>query len=252
VYARFPARPPPVWTGCQPAELLQALQVVMCGDALLSPAVTRRPVSEFVARPPEAVAAGPVGPMIRYCNTPSGRVAYSTMGAGPPLLFDSGWTTHLQRQLQLFSFGEFVRRLAEHFTVIRYDNPGCGLSDRDADLSFEGQVTAALAAADAAGAEHFRIFGASQGGQVAAAIAAMHPDRVEALVVYGTCASGSDLAPAEVRESIVALVRAHWGLGLKALTGAFVTDPTAEDVAAFTDAQRACASAAVAARLLEV
>jgi pimeloyl-ACP methyl ester carboxylesterase/DNA-binding CsgD family transcriptional regulator len=190
--------------------------------------------------------------MIRYCSTPSGRVAYSTMGAGPPLLFDSGWTTHLQRQLQLLSFGDFVRRLAEHFTVIRYDNPGCGLSDRDADLSFEGQVTAALAAADAAGAEHFRIFGASQGGQVAAAIAAMRPDRVEALVVYGTCASGSDLAPADVRESIVALVRAHWGLGLKALTGAFVTDPTAEDVAAFTDGQRACASAAVAARLLEV
>jgi hypothetical protein len=58
--------------------------------------------------------------MIRYCSTPSGRVAYSTMGAGPPLLFDSGWTTHLQRQLQLFSFGDFVRRLAEHFTVIRY------------------------------------------------------------------------------------------------------------------------------------
>jgi hypothetical protein len=54
---RFPARPPPVWTGCQPAELLQPLQVVMRGDALLSPGVTRRLVSEFVARPPDAVAA---------------------------------------------------------------------------------------------------------------------------------------------------------------------------------------------------
>jgi DNA-binding NarL/FixJ family response regulator len=41
----------------QPAELLQALQVVMRGDALLSPAVTRRLISEFVARPPDAVAA---------------------------------------------------------------------------------------------------------------------------------------------------------------------------------------------------
>jgi len=50
----------------------------------------------------------------------------------------------------------------------------------------------------------------------------------------------------------VALVRAHWGLGLKALTGAFVTDPSAEEVAAFTRLQRASASAAVAARLLEV
>lgn len=38
----------------EPAELLQALRVVMRGDTLLSPAVTRKLVSEFVARPPDA------------------------------------------------------------------------------------------------------------------------------------------------------------------------------------------------------
>jgi len=54
--------------------------------------------------------------------------------------------------------------LAERFTVIRYDKPGCGLSDRDGmDLSFDGQVAAALAVADAVGAGRFRLFGASQG-----------------------------------------------------------------------------------------
>jgi DNA-binding NarL/FixJ family response regulator len=41
----------------QPAELLQALRIVMQGDSLLSPAVTRRLISEFVARPPDAVSA---------------------------------------------------------------------------------------------------------------------------------------------------------------------------------------------------
>jgi DNA-binding NarL/FixJ family response regulator len=41
----------------QPAELLQALRVAMRGDALLSPAITRRLISEFVARPPDAIAA---------------------------------------------------------------------------------------------------------------------------------------------------------------------------------------------------
>jgi len=169
------------------------------------------------------------------------------------LLFDSGWVSHVLLQLDLFSFGSFVERLAERFTVIRYDKPGCGLSDREgADLSFDGQVAAGLAVADAVGAERFHLFGASQGGQVAAAIAARHPERVQTLVVYGMCASGRDLAPAEVRTSVVALVRAHWGLGLKALAGAFVTDPTAEDVEAFTQAQRAGASAAVAAAMLEV
>jgi pimeloyl-ACP methyl ester carboxylesterase/DNA-binding CsgD family transcriptional regulator len=194
-----------------------------------------------------------VSPRIRYCSTPAGRVAYSASGTGPALLCDTGWITHLRAQLELFSFGAFIERLAERFTVIRNDNPGCGLSDRDAaDLSFEGQVAAALAVADAAGAERFRLFGASQAGQLAATIAARHPDRVEAMVVYGMCANGADLAPAEVRESVVALVRAHWGLGLKALAGAFATNLTAQDMAAFTQFQRSTASAAVAARMLEV
>jgi pimeloyl-ACP methyl ester carboxylesterase/DNA-binding CsgD family transcriptional regulator len=194
-----------------------------------------------------------VRPTVRYCATPAGRVAYSVSGAGPALLCDSGWITHLRGQLELCSFGSFVERLAERFTVIRYDKPGCGLSDRDGiDLSFEGQVAAALAVADAVGADRFSLFGASQGGQLAAAIAARYPERVEALVLYGTCASGGDLAPAEVRDSVVALVRAHWGLGLKAIAGAFVTDPTAEELEEFTRFQRASASAAVAARLLEV
>jgi DNA-binding CsgD family transcriptional regulator len=66
------------------------------------------------------------------------------------------------------------------------------------------------------------------------------------------CARGSDLAPADVRNSVVALVRAHWGLGLKAIAGAFITDPTAEELDAFTRFQRASATADVAARLLEV
>ena len=192
-------------------------------------------------------------PAIRYCATPAGRVAYSAVGAGPPLLCDSGWITHLRGQLELFSYAAFMERLAGRFTVIRYDKPGCGLSDRDGiDLSFDGQVAAALAVADAVGASRFSLFGASQGGQLAAAIAAKCPERVDALVLYGTCANGADLAPTQVRDSIVALTRAHWGLGSKMLAGIFVPDPTAEDVETFTRLQRAAASAAVGSRLLEV
>src|SRR5262252_327219 len=192
-------------------------------------------------------------PAIKYCATPAGRVAYSTAGAGPPLLCDSGWITHLRGQLELLSFATFMARLAERFTVIRYDKPGCGLSDRDGiDLSFDGQVAAAIAVADAARAGRFSLFGASQGGQLAAAIAAKCPERVDALVLYGTCANGADLAPAEVRDSIVALMRANWGLGSKVLTGIFIPDPSAEDVEAFTRLQRASATAAVGSRLLEV
>jgi pimeloyl-ACP methyl ester carboxylesterase/DNA-binding CsgD family transcriptional regulator len=161
--------------------------------------------------------------------------------------------THLRGQLDLFSFGPFVERLAGRFTVIRYDKPGCGLSDRDeADLSFGGQVAAALAVADAAGASRFSLFGASQGGQLAAAIAARYPGRVDALALYGMCACGADLAPPAVRDSVVALMRAHWGLGSKVLTGIFIPDPGPEEIEALARLSRASASAEVASRLLEV
>ena len=42
----------------KPEELLQALRVVADGEALLSPAVTRALIGEFVARPPDAQTAG--------------------------------------------------------------------------------------------------------------------------------------------------------------------------------------------------
>jgi DNA-binding NarL/FixJ family response regulator len=45
----------------EPADLLQALRVTMRGDALLSPAVTRRLISEFVARPAEVFASADLG-----------------------------------------------------------------------------------------------------------------------------------------------------------------------------------------------
>ena len=142
---------------------------------------------------------------------------------------DSGWITDLRGQLALFGFRLFVNRIAERFTLIRFDKPGVRLVDRDwgAQLSFEEQIAAAIGVADAVGVSRFRMFGASQGAQLAAAVAARHPERVERLVLYGTCADGGDLAPSAVRESGWASSGANWGLGLKALVGTFMTDPSA-------------------------
>jgi pimeloyl-ACP methyl ester carboxylesterase/DNA-binding CsgD family transcriptional regulator len=195
-------------------------------------------------------AAG-VQPAVRYCRSPVGRIAYSVTGAGPALLLDAGWVTHLRAQLELAAFGEFLDGLAARHQVIRFDKPGCGLSDRDGgDASFEGQVTAALAVLDAVGADRFSVFGASQGGQVAAAIAARWPARVDSLVLYGTCARGADLGPPEVRESLLGLVTAHWGLASRLLGGLFLADPGPDDLQVFARLQREAATAPVAGRLL--
>jgi pimeloyl-ACP methyl ester carboxylesterase len=160
------------------------------------------------------------------CAPPNWREVERIVGLGPSLLTDHpviehGWRWHM----------------SERGSV---------------DLSYDAQVATALAVADAMRADRFCMFGASQGGQIAAALAARFPDRVESLVLYGMCASGADLAPPELRDSIVSLVRANWGLGLKMMTAIFIPDPGADDIDALARLQRESASAAVGSRLLDV
>ncbi|MET8825233.1 response regulator transcription factor [Streptomyces sp. NPDC004610] len=49
----------------EPAELLQAIEVVAGGEALLSPSVTRTLIGEFVARPPDRATAPGLGHLTR-------------------------------------------------------------------------------------------------------------------------------------------------------------------------------------------
>jgi pimeloyl-ACP methyl ester carboxylesterase len=58
---------------------------------------------------------------------------------GPPVWAGKGCWLLLRGVLAGLLFtGSFIELLAERFTVIRYDKPGCGLSDREpVDLSFE-------------------------------------------------------------------------------------------------------------------
>jgi len=34
-------------------------------------------------------------PVIKYCGTPAGRIAYPAAGSGPPLLCHAGWVSHV-------------------------------------------------------------------------------------------------------------------------------------------------------------
>src|SRR6266511_4263993 len=79
--------------------------------------------------------SGPLGDpeprqQIRFCVTPSGvRVAYATVGRGPALVVPAAWLGHLELAWQDPAVRAFHAPLAAHRTVVRYDKPGCGLSD---------------------------------------------------------------------------------------------------------------------------
>ena len=73
--------------------------------------------------------------------------------------------------------------------MIRFDERGHGLSDRDVtDHSLEMRVADLEAVADHAGLDRFAMFAMAQGGPISIEYAARHPERLSRLVFYGSYA----------------------------------------------------------------
>ena len=69
------------------------------------------------------------------------RVAYATLGDGPLLLCDLGRLHHLDVFWRYPPYRRLVEALARRFTVVRWDRPGCGLSEPgQADFTLAGEV----------------------------------------------------------------------------------------------------------------
>jgi pimeloyl-ACP methyl ester carboxylesterase/DNA-binding CsgD family transcriptional regulator len=181
-------------------------------------------------------------------------VVYATAGAGPPLLLIGGWLSHLELSWALPPERHLCEVLAQGRTLIRYDRPGCGLSERpsDHDWSLDDEIDTVEAVVAAVGATRLDVIGSSLGVPVAIEWVARHPQTVDRLVLYGGWVRGSDIAPAPVREHVVGLVSSHWGLGSDVITEIFAPDAAAGARAAFANYQRQASSAATAAALLEL
>jgi pimeloyl-ACP methyl ester carboxylesterase/DNA-binding CsgD family transcriptional regulator len=191
--------------------------------------------------------------VVRFAGTPAGQVAYSVTGSGPPLLYLPGWVSHLGLMWENPEHRRFVEALGREHTVIRYDKLGVGLSDRTRDdFTLESELAVLDALVEHLGFDRFALLGSCEGGQVAAAYAVKHPEALSSLVVYGSCARGTDLAPEDIRRSVLALVRAHWGLGSRVLADIWFPDAAPELTGMFARLQREAASADMAASLLEM
>jgi pimeloyl-ACP methyl ester carboxylesterase/DNA-binding CsgD family transcriptional regulator len=147
----------------------------------------------------------------------------------------------------------FFEALAAGRTLLRFDQPGCGLSgptNRPYTMDLELETLEAVTTA--AGAEEYDLFGISLGAVVAAAWAAAYPDRVRRLILYGGWARGSDIAAPAIQEHVLALVTEHWGLGSDVLTDIFASGADSGTQAAFARYQRESASAQTARAMLEM
>ncbi len=197
---------------------------------------------------------------IRFCTTSDGvRIAYATVGQGYPLVKAANWLNHLEFDWESPIWGHLMRGLAENRLLVRYDERGTGLSDRQAeDMSFERWVGDLGAVVDAAGLDRFALLGISQGGPVAIAYAIQNPERVSHLILYGTYARFPRLpeTPEEVEEAqaLLILMRRGWGQDNPAyrhiFTSRFIPDGTAEQMRWFADVERKSASPEMAVKLL--
>ena len=129
-------------------------------------------------------------PETRYVRSGGAYIAYRIIGSGPvDLVLLSGGFSHVELQLEEPSFARFLGRLAWFSRLIVLDARGTGLSDKTMNLpTLEEQVDDVLAVLDAAGSQRAALFGLSQGGVLASLFAAAHPDRITALILFGTCA----------------------------------------------------------------
>jgi pimeloyl-ACP methyl ester carboxylesterase/DNA-binding winged helix-turn-helix (wHTH) protein len=209
---------------------------------------------------PTAPSAGPLEQRIRFCTASDGvRIAYATSGAGPPLVKPANWLTHLEFDWESPVWRHWLRELSRDHTLVRYDERGSGLSDRDAaDLSFDAWVRDLETVADAGGLDRFPLLGISQGCAVAIAFAARHPERVSHLVLYGGFVQGAlerARTPQELEEATLMTHRMplFWGQDNPAFrlffAAKFVPEGTPEQMRWFSELQRVTATPEIAVRL---
>jgi len=198
---------------------------------------------------------------IRYLKARDGaRLAWAVLGQGPTLVKAATWLTHLTYDLESPIWRHWIEFLSQRFRLIRYDEPGSGMSDWEvADLSparWVEDLEALIEASDPR--EQFMLLGMSQGAAAAISYAVRHPERVSRLILYGGYSQGWALRPDSEAyrrfRAIVDLTQLGWGkdnpVYRQLFTAQFVPEATPEQFAWFNDLCRRTTTPEIATRLL--
>jgi pimeloyl-ACP methyl ester carboxylesterase/DNA-binding SARP family transcriptional activator len=197
---------------------------------------------------------------IQFCTTADDvRIAYASVGEGPPLVKAANWLSHLELDWDAPIWSPLFRELARDHLFVRYDERGNGLSDWDVDeISFDVFVDDLETVTDALGLERFALLGISQGASVSIEYAVRHPERVSHLILFGGYAAGWRInATPEVtkeREAVIALTETGWGQDNPAyrqiFSSTFMPSATIDELKWFNEFQRRTTSPENAARFL--
>jgi len=195
-----------------------------------------------------------VEPRIQFCTTREGvRIAYATLGEGPPLVTTPSSWESLGFVLQESVGGRFYRALAQGLTVVRYERGGVGLSDRHrSEFTSRADVTDLEAVIDSLGFERFALMGSFHPGPAAIAFTARYPQRVNQLILYGTYPCGGELTRDDVKTSLTSMIRSHWGIASRTLADLTAPGVAPELLEGIAQDERQSAAGETVARLVEL
>ena len=129
-------------------------------------------------------------PEVRYARSGEVNIAYQVTGNGLcDLVLVPGFISHLELDWREPRHARFLERLGSFARLIRFDKRGTGLSDRPSTLGgIETRMDDVRAVMDAVSCERAALLAYWEGGPMAAVFAATYPERISALVLFGTFA----------------------------------------------------------------
>lgn len=161
-------------------------------------------------------------PQTHYAKSGDINIAYQVIGQGPiDLVVAPGWISNIDIHWDMPGYETWIGRLTSFCRVIVFDKRGSGLSDRDVgDSALEDRADDLRAVMDAADSKQAVVLGFCEGGSLAKLFAAREPERVLALILFGTFPSTREAvdfpegkAIAEGMNYLVRSVKEAWGKG---------------------------------------
>lgn len=193
-------------------------------------------------------------PKVRFFNATNGKsVAYALHGSGPILVVPAWWVSHLELDWKDKNFRHFFECLGKHHTLVRYDRPGVGLSERQRDsFDIEDEILILSELIQHIKAENFSLLGISCGGPVATIYTQRNPHLVEKLVFVNSFVDSCDIANDDVKQAFCSMVSASWGMGSKMIIDLFDPDMPSEQRKMLGKIHKASASSEMALNLLKL
>src|SRR5205814_3792966 len=127
-------------------------------------------------------------PKTRYAKNGDLHIAYQVVGDGPlDLVVVPGWVSNVEWSWESPFWASVFERFSSFTRLILWDKRGTGLSDPvEGAPTLDERVDDLEAVMEAAGSQRAALFGVSEGGAMALLLAATRPERVSALVLYGS------------------------------------------------------------------